>query len=159
MSRKTLDPGFVSAALACRWAGVKQPTHAGWAANGLVRNPGPSGCDRADCLEVTAVAQLTRWLTLEDTRIAWHQARAQVRELDFVPQVLDLVWDDERQQVHLSDGVSNLADLVRHGRLIRVIQLADALAATRAAYDRAVADQWLRRGKLAGERSGSSHAV
>ena len=141
MPRIRYEPGHVSTTAACRWAGVSQTTYLGWARDGTVPGRGTTGCDLADCLEITVLTVLASYLTPDDARAAMKQVSSTIRNLTQVPTLLDAVWQDQLQKVTLIETTADLPAVVRHGRLVRVIPLAEALADTKASYDRAVRDQ------------------
>ena len=152
----TLPQDRVPRALVCRWADVKEPTHARWAAHGIVRDPGQMGCGLADAVELAVVARLFEHLGPDDARLAYSQIRDEIRELAEPRPILDVVWDARFQKATLIRSESELVPLVRTGREFCVIPFAGDVADMIAAHHRAVADRWARAGSSANAPSARS---
>ena len=138
----SLPDDRVPRALICRWAGVKEPTHASWAARGLVRDPGAAGCDIADAVELVVVARLIAALGPDDARLAYRQVRDGIRELTELDSILDVVWDVRLQEATLVKREADVLPLVRTGNAVRVMPVAHQVGEVMASHQRAITDRW-----------------
>lgn len=136
------------AATVAEIVGLTRQLHRQWAKKGLIRQPGREGCDEFDLVELTVLHALMDQLGPEEARIAWSQVRPMLRERLATGQ-FDLVYDSQLKLATLADSSGAVADLVRHGRPVRVFPLEHPLLASREAYRRALSPE--------ASRSGSSN--
>jgi hypothetical protein len=77
-------------------------------------------------LELAAFAHLVLHLGFDDARIVWSQVRPSCIEIADAERS-DIVFDLQRKAASIAGTDEELAEAVRHGRLVRVVPLAEHL--------------------------------
>ena len=132
-----LDPDdmpFTVAAL-CDLAGVSRQVRAKWIEKHLLSGPRSGRCGDAALYELTALAYLVSVLGFEEALVAWAQ-----REPEWLApprkRRCDVVYDLEQKLAVTTGTDVEVAQAVRHGRLVRVVALGDRQQAIEAAATR-----------------------
>jgi hypothetical protein len=131
----TPDDQRMSEAFLCTFADVKRTTRLGWADQGLLRRRKGEEYTVRDLHELVACRLLKAALGSAEGADAWRQVRE-----DFARRLpgprLDVVFSEADHRADLVTDDSGLAGLIRHGRLVRVVQLAPEMNRAREAFAR-----------------------
>jgi hypothetical protein len=128
-------PGL-SARRLCAITGVLPQTRDTWADRQLLDRKGLY--NQLDAIEQIVLAQLLKDLPKGDVQIAWPQVREDLHRQ--VPGGLaSVIWDPKPRLASLANTEAEIVELVRHGREVFVVPVADLIDQTRQSYQTEVA--------------------
>jgi len=136
MPARSDDEPRVRGSRLCEIAGLNRQTRDKWVDRGLLTKT--NECDQVDLVELIVLKLLSDNLKKGHVRIAWEEVRPKLREVVPGPN-LTLVWDPQRRSAVLAFDPKEIVDLVRHGRLVQVLDIGHAIQWAREAFRREVA--------------------
>ena len=135
MPARADDAGRLTEAQICEIAGTSQQRRQSWVARELLRKPPRGGCGLRDALGLAQLLRLVEVIGPTDGVAAWQQSRDEL-EQPFAADVLDVVFDLELKEAVVLRDSHLVAELIAHGRPVRLVRLAPRREEIRAAFQR-----------------------
>jgi hypothetical protein len=132
------DTATLPVAVACEITDVSRQVRNNWIKRKIILGRTAGACSLDELLELAAFALLVERLGFDDARVAWHGVREECRADWRIPR-LELVIDLQLKSAVVAHSDGDVAAAVRHGRLIRVLDIRSRLAIVEEAFMRIAA--------------------